>query len=79
MVFYQWVILTAGDLETRLRLCLLANNEMYSEIVYHSLLFAYLPTVQGHLNYVDHVRSIRPELVRQLAVEHPTIVSNHTA
>jgi len=49
MVFCQRATLTEGDLETRLRLCLFANNEMYGEIVYYSLLCVYLPTAQGHL------------------------------
>ena len=49
MVFCQRATLTEGDLETRLRLCLFANNEMYGEIVYYSLLCVYLATAQGHL------------------------------
>ena len=75
MVFCQCTTLTEGSLETRLRLCLLANNEMYCEIVYHSLLYAYLQTAQGHLDYED---CLRPEPAQQLGVEYLTIVSNRT-
>jgi len=76
MVFCQWVTMTEGDLETRLRPGLLANNEMYSEIVYHCLLFVYLHTAQCHLNYEDR---IRPVPMPQPALKHLTIVNHRAA
>ena len=76
MVFYQWVTMTEGDLETRLHLGLLANNEMYSEIIYDSLLCVYLQTAQCHLNYEDR---IPPVPMPQPALKHLTIVNHRAA